>query len=193
MSGARFNLPFTLGIGDVVPSNIPPEIRPAFVEVYSAFQQVQSVFHNYLGIGQQLKDSWAALPIVETLHKASQWRLYVKASEAIGFGNAVSIHAVSGVINVRKANATDNTKPCHGFCTTSIGIVSGEYGEVILCQGLTNGITGLTVGTRYFLSTTDGFLTSIAPVAVGNIEQAVGIALETGLFLFNLDFEFIQH
>src|SRR3990172_6918179 len=76
MSGARFNLPFTLGIGDVVPSNIPPEIRPAFVEVYSAFQQVQSVFHNYLGIGQQLKDSWAALPIVETLHKASQWRSY---------------------------------------------------------------------------------------------------------------------
>jgi hypothetical protein len=119
----------------------------------------------------------------DLLHRFSPWRLYAKASEAIGFGNAVNLHAVSGVINIRKANATNNTKPCHGFCSVSVGIPSGEYGEVILCQGITTGITGLTTGTRYFLSTTDGLLTATAPVAAGNIEQAVGIALETSLFI----------
>lgn len=193
MGSATVNLPFTFGIGDQVPSDIPPEVRGAFIELYAAVQQVQYVFHAYAGIGQQLSSLWSSLPPTETLHRASVWRLYVKASEAISYGHAISIHSVASVLNVRKANATNNTKPCHGFCTTSTGIASGSYGEVILCQGLLTSLAGLTQGTRYFLSTTDGLLTATAPVAAGNIEQPLGLALDATLLLFNFAFGFIQH
>ena len=72
------------------------------------------------------------------------------------------------------------------------GIVSGDYGEVTLMQGLSQAHSGLTIGSRYYLSTTPGALTTTAPVAVGNIEQFVGIALSDNLLYFNSG-TWIQH
>lgn len=193
MPGARVNLPFSFGIGDTVPSNVPQELRGFFSEIYAAINQTQYVFHAHLGIGQQLQTLWSQLSYLDTLHKASMTRFYAKASENIPYGNAINLHVVSGVINVRLANATNNTKPCHGFCTTVGGITSGQYGEVILMQGLLTDVSGLTQGSRYFLSTTNGLITVTAPVAAGNIEQALGIALDSTALLFSMDFEWISH
>lgn len=192
--GIKFNLPFTLGIPDAAPANMPEEMKPVMQEVYNAFQQLQLAIHTYLGLGQQLANLWSQLGYAQTLHLASPTRLYMQASEAITFGYAVNIFdSGAGVMKIRLANATNNTKPCHGFCTTLAGIALDGYGEVILQAGLLSGVAGLTKGNRYFLSTTNGLVTNVAPVAAGNIEQVLGWAIDTSALLFNIGFGYIQH
>lgn len=189
----KFNLPFSLSIPDSPPQTEDPVVNNTFVVVYNAFLQLQQAVHQYLGVGQQLQTLWSTLRYDQTLHQASPGRLYVKAFEAITYGFAINLFVDAGILKIRLANATNNTKPCHGFCTTIGGIAAGSFGEVILLHGLLTGVAGLVLGTRYFLSTTNGLVTAVAPVAAGNIEQAVGFAMDTSALLFDFGFHFIQH
>jgi len=188
----KFNLPFSIGLSDS-PPEVEPKMRPIISLMYNAFLQIQQAMHQYLGLGQQLQTLWDQIRYDQTLHTFSPNRLYLRASEDISYGFAVNIWNDAGTLKFRKANATNNTKPCHGFCTTLGGILSGTFGEVIVNFGMLVGVAGLTTGTRYFLSTTDGLITSTAPVAAGNIEQVLGLAMDTGALLFNFDFAWIQH
>lgn len=188
----KFNLPFNIGLSDAAP-NVDPKLQPIMNIIYNGFLQLQQAMHQYLGLGQQLGDLWNQLHYSQTLHTFSPNRYYALASEDISYGYAVNIWNDAGTLKLRKANATNNTKPCHGFCTTTNGILAGQYGEVILNFGLLVAVAGLTAGTRYFLSTTDGLLTAAAPVAAGNIEQPLGIAMDSSALLFNFGFGWIQH
>lgn len=192
MSTGSVNLPFQLG-SDSPPDGIPEDLRPAFAELYKALRTIRNVFHDYVGIGQHSNQIWSLLNYFDTLHTASMGRFYAQANEDIAYGYAVNITVTGAELRLQKANATNNTKPCHGFCTTLGGIATGARGEVILNNGLLVGVAGLTRGTRYFLSTTGGLLTTVAPIAAGNIEQALGLALDTSALLFATDFDFIQH
>lgn len=191
--GANVNLPFSLGLADTPPSGLDPKVAPLAAELYNAFVQVQLALHNTLGVGQQIKSVWAGLDYTATLHNASQTRYYRKASENLIFGAAVNMHVVAGELQFRNANATNNTKPAHGFCTTPGGVLATEYCEVILLRGLLVGFAGLTQGSRYFLSTANGLITAVAPVAAGNIEQVLGIALDSTALLYDFGFHFVQH
>lgn len=190
---AQVNLPFSLGLADTPPSGLDPKLLPLATELYNAFVQVQLAFHHVFGAGQQIQSVWSGLDYTSTLHNASQTRYYRKASESLIYGAAVNIHVDAGEIKFRNANATNNTKPAHGFCTTPGGVAAGAFSEAILFQGLLIGFVGLTQGSRYFLSTSNGLITAVAPVAAGNVEQALGIALDSTALLYNLDFEWIQH
>lgn len=192
--GVKFNLPFTLGLPDRSPTDIDPKLQQYFQEIYNAFQQLQLALHNILGVGQQLQQLWSNLNYSQTLHTFSSGRLYLQASEFIQYGSSVNIFdSGAGVMKFRNANATDNTKPSHGMCTTLAGIPAAGYGEVITQMGLLTGVTGLTKGVRYFLSTTNGLVTAAEPVAAGNIGQAVGWAIDTSALLFNIGFAYVQH
>lgn len=193
MSSVRFNLPFNFGISDTASGSIPPELRGPFNELYNAIQQVQYVFHGYLGIGQRLQEDWDNLSYLQTMHLASPTRLYVEATEAINYGYAVSLVDSGGAVKVRNANATNNTRPCHGFCTTEGGIALGAFGEIVMFSGVLTNLVGLTRAARYFLSTVNGLITTVAPVAAGNIEQPVAIAMATDALVFNVGLDWIQH
>ena len=39
----------------------------------------------------------------------------------------------------------------------------------------------------------NGLITAVAPVAAGNIEQALGIAVDSTALLYCTDFDFLQH
>lgn len=199
MSGnlsTKFNLPFIIGLPDAVPAELAakdPQVAALFGQLYNAFQQIQLALHTYVGISQQLQALWPQLDFEQTMHLFSPSRIYLKASEALIYGDVVNIFDNAGTLQVRKANATNNTKPAHGFCTTLAGIAAGSYGECILNHGLLTGVAGLVRGSRYFLSTAAGLVTTVAPVAAGNIEQALGIALSATTLLYNIPFAFVQH
>lgn len=181
-------------IGQTPPDNLSPELRAALSEVYASFQLVISAFIDNCGISQQLPSIWAQMAAqaqASTLKAGNLNRLYVVASENIAFGAAISLHNVAGVLNVRNANATNNTKACDGFCTTTGGILAAAAGEVMLHSGITT-IAGLVVGTRYYLSTVNGLVSNAAAVAAGNIEQYLGIAITTTQLFFNTQY-WIQH
>lgn len=84
---------------------------------------------------------------------------------------------------VQLANATDGTKRGFAICTATVNSgLNGTFqtqGILTLSDwtaGLVSGST-LTLGSRYYLSTIDGKLTTTAPSSSGNLVQPVGYAI----------------
>lgn len=100
----------------------------------------------------------------------------VLASEALAAGDWVNIYDNAGTENVRKANATDNTKPAHGFVKSA---VSGGANATVYLTG-TNDVVPIgtfvaaDAGKNVFLSTTGGATTLTAPSSAGNRVQKLG-------------------
>lgn len=105
------------------------------------------------------------------------------ASEALNDGSFVNIYSVGGVATVRKADATTNAKPAHGFVLSSVA--SSETALVYMLSQTNSHLTGLTPGTEYFLSTTPGTIAAIAPSASGNIIQYMGVATKATELVFS--------
>lgn len=100
----------------------------------------------------------------------------VLASEALSNGDQVNVYNNGGTPNVRKANATDATKPANGFVLAN---VSSGSNATVYFRGANTGVTGLTAGVTYCLSAaTGGAIVALAsaPAATGNILQVVGVA-----------------
>lgn len=190
-SSTQLNSPLSIAIPRD-PSGLPKNLQPAFEEVYNALYQLQLAFVNFCGIGPQSKDLWSQLLPNQTIFQQNANRYYVQLTETVAAGSLVNLFQSGGVTKARNANATNNTKPAQGFCNVAGGGIAGDYVEVILFSGICDLFAGLTPGSRYFLSTVDGTITAVAPVAAGNIEQYVGVALNSGLLYFTTHY-WIQH
>lgn len=105
----------------------------------------------------------------------------IQASENLAAGDFANIHN-SGGARIRKADAS-NGREAHGFVLASV--TSGNNGTVYF-EGRNTALSGLTPGTRYFLSgSTAGAATATAPTATGHIVQSLGPAVSAT----DLDFE----
>lgn len=188
----QYNAPTDFRIGQTIPDEVPDNLKVVFQQIYSALQQIIFTFVNNCGVGPQNVDEWSQLAGgSSTLLIGNLTRFYAQAAENIPFGAAVSLVNVGGVSFVELANATNNTKPARGFCSLGAGIPTGQIGEVQLLAGVTE-IGGLTPGASYFLSTTPGLLAATPAVAAGNIEQMVGVAINSTALLYNCGY-WIQH
>jgi hypothetical protein len=93
------------------------------------------------------------------------------AIEAIAARDFVNVTTTG----IRKADAS-NDRPAHGFVLAAIA--NAATGTVFF-EGTVTGLTGLTIGSRYFLSDSvpgTAVLTSPTPAA-GKISQEVGVAI----------------
>jgi hypothetical protein len=106
----------------------------------------------------------------------------LQASEAIAAGSFVNVYSSSGA-KVRKANATDDTKPVNGFAPAAIA--NAASGSIRGSGGKIGGLTGLTPGATYYLDTTPGAITDTPPSASGNFVQELGVAVSATELLFN--------
>ena len=99
-------------------------------------------------------------------------------SENLVAGDFVNIYSNGGVLTARKANATDNTKPCDGFVKAAS---TSPANCTVYFSGLNPNVSGLTIGVYYVLSTTGGALLALAsaPATAGNIYQPIGKATAT--------------
>lgn len=191
MSGVslQYSAPVDFRIAQTPPDDIPPEYRVAFSQIYNSIQQIIRALVDNAGIGPQPLNKWSELAgSPTTLLAGNLNRLYVLASEDIIYGAAVSLFDNAGVLEVRNANASNVSKLARGFCTTLDGILNGTVGEIQLHSGVVN-ISGLTVGAPYFLSATDGLITSSIPsiLNLGIATQFVGIAITTSALFFYIE------
>lgn len=99
----------------------------------------------------------------------------VTASENLAAGDFVNLYNNAGTLNVRKADATTNGKPAHGFVLTSV--ISAATALVYL-GGINTALSGMTPGTLHFLATTAGLKTATAPSATGNFVQQLGVSID---------------
>ncbi|MEN3338305.1 MAG: hypothetical protein V7647_1981, partial [Acidobacteriota bacterium] len=106
----------------------------------------------------------------------------IQASEAIAAASFVNIYSSSGA-KVRKANATDDTKPVNGFAPAAIA--NGASGSVQGAGCKVTGLAGLTPGATYYLDTAAGGITVTPPSGSGNLVQEVGVAVSATEILFN--------
>lgn len=105
-------------------------------------------------------------------------------SENLSAGNVVNIYDNAGTPTARKANATSEGKEAIGFvlaATTSPNPASVYF------TGTLSGLSSLTVGARYFISTTGGAVTATPPTASGNVSQCIGTAISTTEIAFNIE------
>ena len=108
--------------------------------------------------------------------------LVAPASEALAAGDAVNIWADTGTVKIRKANATDATKPAHGFVKAAVESASNAS---VYFEGVNAQLTGLTVGSRYYLSAaTPGAITATPPAVAGNVVQYIGTPHAVGAIRF---------
>lgn len=70
-----------------------------------------------------------------------------------------------------------------GFCREKVD----DTTAIIRYAGELTGFTGLSPGVTYFLSTTPGGITTVAPTAPGSYVQKVGVARNTTTFVIMVD------
>lgn len=107
-------------------------------------------------------------------------------SGSLSKGDMVNVFNSGGTAFMRQADATDATKPMHGFVLVDLN--DGDTGTFYAGGRIDNkfGHT-LTPGAEYWLATTPGRITTTPPSASGNLVQKIGIALSsTVLFILNL-------
>jgi hypothetical protein len=100
-------------------------------------------------------------------------------SETVAAGDLINIWNDSGTAKARKADCS-NGRRAHGYVLS--GASSGTTATVYVQDNLT-GLSGLTPGAAYYLSTTGGYSTS-APTTAGQISQEVGTAISTTVISF---------
>lgn len=96
------------------------------------------------------------------------------AFENLTAGDFINLFLSGGVIKARKADATTNAKPAHGFVLSN---VTAPASATVYREATGNtALSGLTIGSDYYLSTTAGGTTATPPSTTGNISQALGTA-----------------
>lgn len=113
-------------------------------------------------------------------------KVIVKAGEALNYGEMLTLTVSGGKLVAYKARATSLSKPAHAVCDTPTGIPADGFGEAVFMQGRTDGISGTSFGTPYYLSV-DGTVQAAPPVATGVINQVVGIGLGSAGFYLNIE------
>lgn len=108
----------------------------------------------------------------------------VIASEALSAGNMINVYSNAGTLNARKADATAAGKEANGFVLAG---VSSLAAATVFFEGTNTQLSGLTVGSRYFLDTTAGAVTTTPPAASGNVAQYIGVALSATEISFEPD------
>lgn len=105
----------------------------------------------------------------------------MEASEDMAAGAMANLWD-SGGARMRNANATDGTKPAHGFSMTAVS--SGDTGIFYGPGQINNRLTGLTPGSYYWLDVNNGDIVDAAPSGTGNLVLLVGFALSATQLAF---------
>lgn len=97
------------------------------------------------------------------------------ASENLADGDWVNVWDDSGTPKMRKADASAAGKAADGYVLAAV--TSGASGTCYL-SGTNSHVTGLTGGSRYFLSpSTPGVATATVPTGAGQVVQILGRAV----------------
>ena len=104
------------------------------------------------------------------------------ATEAIAAGALINVWLSNGVLSVRNADASGGYgKKADGFVLSAIA--NGAQG-LVYRDGLNTAVSGLTIGTVYFLGATAGGLTPTPITASGQILQVIGKAVSATAIAF---------
>lgn len=147
-----------------------------FLPVYNALNALSKVVSQGIGAVDYTQEELAQRNQLGSVITQNHRKLYALAPAALMYGQVVNVYLDSGKLAARLADATTAALPAHGIVNNPAGIAAGQYGEILLVEGFTAGITGTTIGVYYYLST-GGLISPVRPAVAGSIVQAVGFGL----------------
>lgn len=194
MATTPTNSIINLGLPSVTPDSFSdPQVKAAVELFLNGMNNLLREIERFTGMTQKDISLWSTVVPTDTLLAHNLRRLYVTAFENLILGDVINLFNDAGTLKARKANAAAGlVKPADGFCSTTAGILAGSRGEVILYSGITI-ITGVSRGDRLFLSTSPGQATLVAPVGAGQLEQFLGIGVDTNIVFMNIAGKYLQH
>lgn len=105
------------------------------------------------------------------------------ASETLGAANPFVYIRPDGTVAL--ASGASGGNPAVGFVLSS---VTAPAAAEVFFEGRVTGLTGLTVGSRYYLSdSTPGGLTATPVSGAGKLHQFLGRAISTSTLTFEID------
>ena len=181
MAGQRFSTNLGLSVFPEIDQAKYGSIFSDGLRVRQALQLLQGALDRYTGALGPDSSTWSAIDPTSYELEARISRVYVLATEAIAQGAMVNLYNNSGALGARNANASAAGKPVRAFANAAVA--ANAFGEFILA-GVNPYITGLTPGTTYYLSNTNGVISA----TTGTITQKIGFSLATNKIYFNPDF-----
>lgn len=107
----------------------------------------------------------------------------VPSFENLTAGNFINLFNNAGVVSSRKSDATTNAKPAHGFTLSTVA--SPASSTIYGISTKNTALSGLTLGADYWLATTPGAVSTVAPSATGNFVQEVGTSESLTAMVFS--------
>jgi hypothetical protein len=164
------------------PAGLSDEDASLVVPLYKALNTLAQQLSLTTGNVQYSSGEMANLDQLTALLNQKTQKIFVKAGEALSYGNVVTLSLSAGKIVAYKADASVLNKPAHAIIDDAGGIALNDFGEAILLTGRTLGITGTTFGTVYYLSTA-GQVQTARPHGPTILTQVVGYGLGSAGFM----------
>jgi hypothetical protein len=165
------------GIADL-PTGLPDKEAGLVTPLYRAVSNLAQQLATLTGNVQYSAAELAVIDQLTGLIGQREQRIAVKAGEALGYGQLLTLTVVGGRITANIATALDVTKPAHAICDAPSGIANGADGLAVFMTGRCAGVVGTTLGTTYYLGVA-GAMTATAPTADSVLNQIVAIGLGT--------------
>lgn len=178
------------GLPQLPEENIPRELYDNFFQLHRAIQNLVRGVSEYCGVDPVPEEFWDQVAFSQTLLSGNLTRMYLPASVAISRGQVVNLHSNAGVLNARLAVATSATTAAHGIANSSAA--PGEVVEINAFRGLLDSVGGMITGTVYWLSIVPGAVQNTPPVAPGQIQQTIGVALTPSQLLMEIPLSWFQ-
>lgn len=163
------------------PSGLTDKDANLVVPLYKALNTLTQQLGFLTGNVQYSSSEKTNLDQLTSLISHREQRIFVKAGEALSYGNVVTLSLSGGKIVAHKADATVLTKPGHAIVEEPAGIALNDFGAALLLTGRTLGITGTTFAQGYYLSTA-GQVQSARPHGPGILTQFIGYGLGSAGF-----------
>jgi len=164
-----------LGIPEM-PQGVPDDLFSQFRLVYQAFQNLQRGIEDYSGRSFYYPQPDQLIPsFAQSIQSQFQNVIYAPANQALVANKLAALINSSGVLKVDYASASSKITQARGVIISDTA--AGEMCPIFLSRGYLTGYIGLTVAAQYFLATTPGGITSVAPSSPGTIIQDIGFAL----------------
>jgi hypothetical protein len=167
-----------------LPDTNDPKLYEQLEPLYLALHSVNKNFLYACGvsrISEQDYGKYLANPVL--LQPQNLNRLIVTAGVDLAFGSLINLYMAGSVVTARPAVGGGSIDyKAVGFCNVPGGVEAGDLVEVVINTGLL-AVAGATINTSYFLSTTPGSLSTVAPGA-GLIQQ-VGHGIMPGYVYIN--------
>lgn len=182
-------MPQLTGFPQYPNEELEPRVYNALLAVHIAIQNLDSAYGLITGVDEYDSSEWAALGPQGAMTHGRYTRGFAVSNGPIIPGNIINLFNSSGVLTMRKADASDPTKMAHGIATTSGNGVLVEFNWL---RCFTNLIGSLSLGTLYYLSdATPGLISNTKPTTSGHIVQPIGLAVGSTSLLMDIPLSII--